>query len=390
MLIAICSFIFQFSSAQITQDTIAISEVTINETKSDINGGLKINDIDTIFLNNNKTENISDILTYHTPVFIKKYGQGGLSSVSFRGTGAAHTQVLWNGININSPMLGQVDFSLIPVFFVDKLLINYGAASLTETSGGLGGSINLYNSPNWENNTSLKFVQSFGSFGTFKSFIRFDSGNKKWQSSTKILNTSSINNYTYTDVSVFPSKIETQQFSKYNSKGAMQDIYYRPNNRNIISLKLWWQNDYRDLPSLMTIKRDSVVEYQNSKTLRSIVEVVRYGKYAKLKVYGSFINENLDYTNKITPIFSINKSNTAISGIDISHPFNKNISVTIRLFIASNGTISFKMIKKSSNQFFNKSIIRTLNSINKIEPPVDKFKKYYQKRGMLIHFYPKQ
>ena len=52
-----------------------------------------------------------------------------LSTISFRGTGAGHTSVIWNGVNINQPTIGQTDFSLFPVFAFDDIRIFYGASS---------------------------------------------------------------------------------------------------------------------------------------------------------------------------------------------------------------------------------------------------------------------
>ena len=59
--------------------------------------------------------NLNDIIGYKNPIYFKSYGNGMLSSIAFRGTGASHTAVLWNGINVNQPTIGQSDFSLFPV-----------------------------------------------------------------------------------------------------------------------------------------------------------------------------------------------------------------------------------------------------------------------------------
>ena len=41
------------------------------------------------------------------------YKRQTLSTVAFRGTSPSHTQVTWNGMRINNPMLGMTDFSTI-------------------------------------------------------------------------------------------------------------------------------------------------------------------------------------------------------------------------------------------------------------------------------------
>ena len=52
-----------------------------------------------------ETENLADILSKETPIYIKSYGPGSLSTISIRGAGASHTQLYWNGIAINPPLL---------------------------------------------------------------------------------------------------------------------------------------------------------------------------------------------------------------------------------------------------------------------------------------------
>ena len=68
---------------------------------------------DSILVNN--TESFSSLLRFNSPIYIKEYGAGGTSSVSFRGTNASNTAVVWNGININSINNGQSEFNSINV-----------------------------------------------------------------------------------------------------------------------------------------------------------------------------------------------------------------------------------------------------------------------------------
>ena len=58
---------------------------------------------------------VAELLQDRTPLYIKSYGPGQLASISIRGTSAQHTAVLWNGLNIMLPTLGQNDFALLPV-----------------------------------------------------------------------------------------------------------------------------------------------------------------------------------------------------------------------------------------------------------------------------------
>lgn len=109
--------------------------------------GLKIQTMDSASLAQFRFQNIGDALSAYTPIAFKNYGPAQLSTASFRGTSANHTAVLWNGLNINAPTLGQTDFSTIPVVGFDRLSVQYGASASIIGTDAVGGSILLDSKP---------------------------------------------------------------------------------------------------------------------------------------------------------------------------------------------------------------------------------------------------
>jgi iron complex outermembrane receptor protein len=83
-------------------------EVVARRPMRDI--GVQQTKIDSAMLHKNISLSMADILAFNSSIFVKSSGRATLSTVSFRGTSSAHTQVLWNGLRINSPMLGMTDF----------------------------------------------------------------------------------------------------------------------------------------------------------------------------------------------------------------------------------------------------------------------------------------
>ena len=158
---------------------ITVEDLIVKGKKSVGEAALTTTLIDSVQIAESTNGSLADLLTKHTPVFIKTYGQGSLATVSFRGTAASHTQVEWNGININNPMLGQVDFSLIPVWFVDKTELFHGGSSLSEGSGALGGSISIGSQPRWGEKFYGSVLQGIGSFGTYQTFVSAVGGGKR-------------------------------------------------------------------------------------------------------------------------------------------------------------------------------------------------------------------
>ena len=97
--------------------------------------------LDSALLDRYTSSNLADILLNESQIFIKSYGLGSLASSSFRGSGANHTSVLWNGFNLQSPMNGIIDLSLIPANFMNNVAIQYGGAGALWGTGAVGGSI---------------------------------------------------------------------------------------------------------------------------------------------------------------------------------------------------------------------------------------------------------
>ena len=116
---------------------------------------------------------MADILTFNSSVFVKSYGRATLSTIAFRGTSPSHTQVIWNGMRINNPMLGMTDFSTIPSYFIAQASLLHGTSSVNETGGGLGGLVKLGTVPQVADGFTAQYVKGIGSFKTFDEFARF-------------------------------------------------------------------------------------------------------------------------------------------------------------------------------------------------------------------------
>ena len=94
--------------------------------------GSKVQKLDSAMLGTSNATTLARVLQQQSPIYIKAYGNEMLATASFRGTGAGHTAVLWNGLNINSLTAGQTDFTLVPMIAIDQVSIQPGSASATD------------------------------------------------------------------------------------------------------------------------------------------------------------------------------------------------------------------------------------------------------------------
>ena len=170
--------------------------VTARRPLSDV--GTTMTTLDTLTLRETVVNSMADVLAQNTPIFIKSYGRGSLATASFRGTAPSHTQVLWNGMKLNSPTLGMVDFSMIPSFFIDKGSLYHGASSVGVVGGGLGGAVALDTkyTPGLDG-VKLNFIQGISSFSTYDEFLRVQYGSDKFQSSTRFYYANAKNDFPY-------------------------------------------------------------------------------------------------------------------------------------------------------------------------------------------------
>ena len=245
--------------------TIPIKEVTVYGRRPMKEIGMQQTKFDSVVLKENIALSIADVLTFNSSIFVKSYGRATLSTVAFRGTSPSHTQVTWNGMRINNPMLGMTDFSMIPSYFIDDASLLHGTSSVSETGGGLGGAVKLSTKPTQNEGFGLQYVQGVGSFKTFDEFLRLTYGNKKWQLSTRAVYSSSPNEYKYRNhdkkENIYDENhniigqyypVERNRSGSFKDLHILQEAYYNTGNGDRFGLSAWYINSNRELPMLTT------------------------------------------------------------------------------------------------------------------------------------------
>ncbi len=354
LLLALGILLFRFACvhAQGIQDSvfqISTVEVVADKLLKKEEAGKKETQIDSMVMMEKMTLSISDILAENTTVYIKDYGRGALATASFRGTAPTHTQVSWNGININSPMLGMVDFSLIPVHVVDEMSLQHGAASVAQNSGGLGGHISLNNTADWSNRFSGRFIQGIGSFSTFDEFLQLNLGSQKFQSKSRLYHNYSKNDYVLINThqgNINPETSETnypKQRNKdadYKKRGIVQEFYVKANDRFFTSAKLWFQDADRSIPNVLSYEgteNSYKKNRQTDQTLKVVLSGNYYGRKTTVRLNSGIDYQQLHYVLTVKnagieePLKPINSGSKMLSNynkLKLEHQFGKNFSGT--------------------------------------------------------------
>lgn len=128
---------------------------------------------------NTTTGTFTDFLQKKTTIYFKENGPGMVSSPSFRGTTAQQTSVLWNGIRVNSNLLGQSDFNSTSFKNYDDITIKAGGGSVLYGSGAVGGTIHLNNNLQYQFPLQQTVQLGYGSFTTQALHYKIKAGNNK-------------------------------------------------------------------------------------------------------------------------------------------------------------------------------------------------------------------
>ena len=265
---------------------ISLKDVTIYGQRPLKEIGVQKTAFDSTELKENISLSMGDVLTYNSSLYVKNYGRATLSTVSFRGTSPSHTQVTWNGMKLNNPMLGSTDFSMIPSYFIDDASLLHGTSSVNQTGGGLGGLVSMTTKPANAHGFGLQYIQGIGSFNSFDEFLRLTYGDKHWQVSTRAVLSTSPNNFVYRnhdkkeniydeDMNIIGQyyPVEENKSGAYKDFHFLQEAYYNTGTGHKFGLNAWYLQSKRELPMLTTDYADdtSFENVQREQTFRGVL-----------------------------------------------------------------------------------------------------------------------
>jgi vitamin B12 transporter len=277
-------------------------------------GGGKAWSADSTLLANAATGNLTQVLQNIPSLSLKRYAPGGLATPTFRGTGAGHTQVFWEGLPLNSSMLGQQDFSLGAGNLFVGVGAYYGGSSLTLGSGGLGGALNLTSAtnPHLGYGSEFKLRQQAGSWGSYGSNAEAEFFRRKWASSTRLYFNSAANDFRFANLALPGSPIERLANAGLQQFGGSQYLRYIIGPKfGFLSGNLWAFRSQRALPpTMLTTASDEV---QADAALRGILAWDVVVKGGSLKMQAAYFTEHLRYDYQLAGIHSLSQSRRYIA-----------------------------------------------------------------------------
>lgn len=328
MVLAI-TFLFGWAYTASAQTSDSTAILTLDEVKvfgsrpKQFAVGSRISSIDSSTIRKHNAGSLADLLQLRTPLHIKSYGQGMLSTVAFRGTAAEHTAVLWNGFNINLPTLGLTDFSTIPLSTVSSVDVQHGNAGALYGTGAIGGAVIINNAFSWNKGWHISLQQDAGSFGTYFSNIQGSYSTGSLFLQTQLYRLSARNDF----VLYSPKYRGTNRFFDFRpaeqthgrlqnagieQQGIKQDIGLKLGSRTELSASGWLSHNDRQVQASWGAAHNEA--RREDVNLRLTTELNHMSLAGKTSVRAAYFNDVLNYSSKV--VHSASKVQTLQSQVE--------------------------------------------------------------------------
>jgi iron complex outermembrane receptor protein len=190
-------------------------------------------------------QSLVDALEESGMLFVKTYGLGSLATASLRGGAAGQTAISWNGVALQSPMLGLVDLSLIPTIHIDQAQVDGGGQSAAIGSGAVAGSISFKTD---RPDTTFRMTHHFttGSFGLFHSAHRLSGGTEKLRFKLSAQFDKATNDFPFRLRDDLPE--QRLSHAEFQQQAWQQSVFWDFHPKHRLTAHAWQQTTNRNLP----------------------------------------------------------------------------------------------------------------------------------------------
>jgi iron complex outermembrane receptor protein len=224
---------------------------------------------------------LTDRLQWENPLTVRPNAPGNLATLSARGMGPAHTPVFWNGLNLQSPMNGTADASLVLLWPGDQVELRYGGQSAAQSSGAMGGSVLVTSDCNANRGFSAILGADAGSFGNRQGLAAVGWGNEHIQSTLRGQVQAADNDFPFINTTLPGHPLVRQANNRQDQWNIEQINRFAFGDRHLIKTAFWTLGAFRAIPPLMTAapkdtwQRDAatraVVTWEYSPATRSLL-----------------------------------------------------------------------------------------------------------------------
>jgi len=273
---------------------------------------------------------LTRVLSENTAVFLREYGPAGLSLASVRGTGAQQMAILWNGLNIQSPMNGQKDLRLLPAFFFEEAEIIYGSSAGLAGSGAIGGTVKLSTAipamKGWKGDVTL----AGGSFGMRAGGLSLSYGDKAFRSKISLYSSRGRNDYRFFNTRKNPPVEEYLRHARSQQQGLQFQSLIR-GEKSAMDIHYMHLSSDRQLPA-------GIFENGSRKSQQDAGNYVKLGwkrgsKNHYWHINAGWIGEKIYYNDTSLNLHARNRSRSLVFQPDYTLMLNKKWMMRTGIFL---------------------------------------------------------
>jgi len=151
-----------------TMDEVVVTATKTEEKRKDIPNSLIL--MDEMDIEESPATGLGELLSNELGIDWRTRGNygGAAQEIQIRGMSANGTQVLVNGVSVNSPSLGVADVGRIPLNNIERIEVVKGPGSLLYGSGAMGGTVNIITKRPHREKMDLKVSAGYGSENTYE------------------------------------------------------------------------------------------------------------------------------------------------------------------------------------------------------------------------------
>ncbi len=239
------------TSGILLDTTIVLPDVTVTAARVEMptrSAPVRVTVLDAAHSVEAGVRSVADLLETHSGAFIRRYGAGGLATLSLRGTGAGQTLILLDGHRIADPQLGQLDLSLLPTLLLQSVEVMHGAGSSLYGTDGLGGVVNLRtHAPGAA--MRVLFTGGAGAFGERRGGLLASGGRKRLSALALVEHEQVEGDYLYLNKALFPPREVPRDGADRRGLSIFAGLRYH-GDRQQAQVSGWHTGAERGLPTI--------------------------------------------------------------------------------------------------------------------------------------------
>jgi len=315
-----------------SEDTVNINAVTVTARAAARVTPYTVVEIDPDLISRRKGDDMATLLQSSSLLYVKRYGNHGLASVSSQGAflGSHTLRDLERNAGQRTRPMDTVTSRLSRFVAASSVQITSGGSDLNDLSGYLGGKVELSSKPLFGSGTEASMSLSAGSYGDYGSSAVLTPGGTNLSVRAGGWANKSRNDFLFINRDAPGGEaLMRRTNAAFSSGGFTGDIFYRTDYSRI-SMHVWFSDTERELPGPVTTVQQDFNERQTDRSFRGVVNYsLEHGRLTADVTAGGQCEFNR-YYHMVTSYNGDNSSSSAIIRAKVALRVTQNTSLEFR------------------------------------------------------------